>query len=491
MNYEVYDIIIVGAGPAGLALAHCCSSLNKKILIIEKEHTIGGCHRVKRITNQDLFTEHGPRIYYSIYKNVFQLLNEMGLSIDDVFTKYYYTTMSLIIDKLLPNLTFSEILAFLKAYLFYIVNETYGSDISLKQFCENNNYSVRAIDIFDRMGRLSDGATIDKYSLNTMLKLADANPGILQPKGPLDKVLFNKWQKYLEKRNVHFLLGHTIKNIYCDEDLKQIDFVILDDNRKYYAKHLVLAVPPANLIKIIENQQYIVKNAFGNFKSLREWTHNTEYIEYISITYHYKNKIEVPKVSGMTIHSDWGVVIVNLTNYMQYPKPDQHYAVTFSLAITIPDKQSKYTKKTANQTRDPDELAKEAFRQINQEIYNSSLPMYDVGIVNPNNYYDNAKQNWDCTDEAYFHTLGTKFLPSNSKYIHNIYTLGTHNGNSYIDFTTMESAVTNGIVLAKKLYPKQLHYKVQGYLVYRDIIIYVIVFLLLVILCYLLVKLST
>ena len=44
-----YDLIIVGAGPAGLALAQCMRKTYKKILIIERESEIGGCHRVRRV----------------------------------------------------------------------------------------------------------------------------------------------------------------------------------------------------------------------------------------------------------------------------------------------------------------------------------------------------------------------------------------------------------------------------------------------------------
>lgn len=489
-NIQSYDIIIVGAGPAGLALAHCCSSIHKKILVIDKEHTIGGCHRVKRTTSENLFTEHGPRIYLSVYKNVFQLLSEMNLSVDDVFTKYHFDTISLIINKILPYLKINEVFAFLAAYMKYIINENYGSNISFKQFCENNNFSSQAIDLFDRIGRFSDGATIDKYSLNVMLKLADTNPGILQPKGPLDIVLFDKWKQYLEKRNVQFALGHTVKTIYCDEDLQMIDYVILDNNVKYYTKNLVLAVPPVSLIKILENQQSVVKNTFGNFFSLQKWATQTEYIEYISITYHYRNKIDIPKINGLTTKSDWGVIIINLTDYMQQPQAEASYKTTLSLAITICDRKSGHIHKTANQTKDHYELAKEAFRQINQEIYSSLLPHYDLSIVNPNNYYDSAAKEWKSVDEAYFHTVGTHFLPASSKYITNIYTLGTHNGNSYINFTTMESAVSNGIALAKQMYPQMLNYTLKKYIRIREIIIYIIVLLILMILCYLFVKFS-
>lgn len=480
-----YDIVIVGAGPAGLALAHCCASINKKILIIDREHTIGGCHRVKRVS-ENVFTEHGPRVYLSIYKNVFHLLSEMNLSVSDVFTNYHYNMFSLIISKILPYLTVSEVLAFIGAYIRYIFDENYGSQLSFKQFCENNNYSPEAIDLFDRICRFSDGGTIDKYPLNILLKIADANPTFLQPKGPLDTLLFDKWKAYLEKHNVQFVLGHTVKNIYCNEDLKKIEYIILDNNTKYYTNNLVLAVPPANLIKIIEYEQPIIKHSFGNFFTLQKWSEDTEYIEYISITYHYKKKLNIPKNNGMSTKSDWGVIIINLSDYMIEHPADNSYSTTLSLAITICDKKSSFTNKSAHKTKDPHALAKEAFRQINEEIYSSELPYYDLSVVNPNNYYDNSAQKWKSVDEAYFHTVGTHYLASKSKYISNMYNLGTQNGNSYINFTTMESAVSNGIMLAKKLYPNQINYKLKDYIHYREIIIGVIILIVLVIICYLL-----
>ena len=85
-----YDLIIVGAGPSGLALAHTTSSIYRKVLIIDKEQDIGGCHRVKR-NSDGMFTEHGPRIYLSIDYNFFNLINELGLNIEDIFVKYKYS----------------------------------------------------------------------------------------------------------------------------------------------------------------------------------------------------------------------------------------------------------------------------------------------------------------------------------------------------------------------------------------------------------------
>ena len=110
-NY--YDMVIIGAGPAGLTLAHCCSNMGLNILVIDREKSIGGCHRVIR-TQDGLFTEHSPRIYLSNYVNVFRILSELGLKQDDVFTPYKYNMFD-VVQKLLPFVQMHEIFAFVIA----------------------------------------------------------------------------------------------------------------------------------------------------------------------------------------------------------------------------------------------------------------------------------------------------------------------------------------------------------------------------------------
>ena len=68
------DYIIIGAGPCGLTLAHYLSRNNKKVLLIDMNDDIGGCHRVKRVNGR--LTEHGPRVYIDNYltlKNALKL----------------------------------------------------------------------------------------------------------------------------------------------------------------------------------------------------------------------------------------------------------------------------------------------------------------------------------------------------------------------------------------------------------------------------------
>ncbi len=56
----MYDYAIVGAGPAGLTMALYLAKNNKHVILIDRELTIGGCHRVRRVDG--MFSDHGPRI---------------------------------------------------------------------------------------------------------------------------------------------------------------------------------------------------------------------------------------------------------------------------------------------------------------------------------------------------------------------------------------------------------------------------------------------
>lgn len=456
-----YDLIIVGAGPAGLALAHASSSLYRRILIIDKETEIGGCHRVKRDVN-GLFTEHGPRIYLSIYYNFFNLMNEMGLQVDDVFVNYKYSFDDVAKEKLLPHYTFYEIFMFALAYLMYVINDDYGKDISLYEYLRGHGFSLKVIDIFDRLCRFTDGGNVYSYSLNKILKLTDSSPmlQIYQPKAPLDVVLFSTWKKFLSNRGVDFMLGFHI----ADYDIQNnnVETITLSNSEKIRCGKLVFAVPPVALANIIQYEDGL-RNAFGNYSDFERWVDKTKYIDYISITYHFKDKLGLPLINGLTFDTDWGIVIINLSDYMEtVDDADAGYSTVLSTAVSICDKNSRTTYKKANECS-ADELINEVHRQIKESGF-TNLPDDYKAIINPNNYYDTYKNKWACRDNAYFNTYNEKYIPFYSS-INNVYNVGTHNGKSYMSYTTIESAVSNAMYLAGELYPEVS----KNYRIYRGI----------------------
>jgi hypothetical protein len=175
---------------------------------------------------------------------------------------------------------------------------------------------------------------------------------------------------------------------------------------------------------------------------------------------HYKDKLDLPFINGLTFDTDWGIILINLTDYME--NVENGYLTVISVAVSICDVNSKTIYKKANECS-ADELIKEVYRQMKESLFDDLTDDY-VAIINPNNYYDTYNNKWACKDNAYFNTYSEKYIPFESS-INNVYNLGTHNGKSYISYTTIESAVSNAMYLAGELYPEVS----SKYTVYRGI----------------------
>jgi predicted NAD/FAD-dependent oxidoreductase len=464
-----YDLIIVGAGPAGLALAHTTSSIYRRVLIIDKEQEIGGCHRVKR-NSDGMFTEHGPRIYLSTYYNFFNLVNELGFKVEDIFVNYKYSFFDIAYNKILPHYNFFEIMMLTIAYLMFFINDDYGKDISLYEYLRGRGFSHKVIDMFDRLCRFTDGGNVYSYSLNKILKLIDSMLllKIYQPRSPLDIVLFSTWRKFLSNRGVDFMLGFHITDY--DIQNNNVEIITLNNGEKIKCGKIVFAVPPVALLNIIKYEEGL-RNAFGNYNEIERWVDKTKYIDYISITFHFKEKLKLPYINGLSLDTDWGIGLINLSDFMD--KVENGYLTVLSTAVSICNRNSNYTYKKANECT-ADELIKEVHRQIKESIFNDLSDDY-IALINPNNYYNVHKNKWECKDNAYFNVYNEKYIPFESG-INNLYNLGTHNGKSYISYTTIESAVSNAIYLAGEIYPEvQSKYTIYKGITGKNIVMVIIV----------------
>ena len=133
---KAYDIVIIGGGPSGLALAQmCCKIKDLKILIIEKEDDIGGCHRVRRKyieeLGENMFTQHSPVVYGQTYLTFQKLLKDMNLNFYDLFVKYNFNIIEIGGETIFSVLLFREISSFVLPFLFLTFNPEYGNDIVL------------------------------------------------------------------------------------------------------------------------------------------------------------------------------------------------------------------------------------------------------------------------------------------------------------------------------------------------------------------------
>lgn len=434
---NIYDYIIVGSGPAGLTLAWYLSKQNKSILLIDSQKNIGGCHRVLRVDG--LLTEHGPRVYSDVYLNFIELLNDMDIDFNDIFTLYSFD-ISNIGERTKLSLQSYEVLGFIYSFVALIFNDNYGKDISMKDFMDNYSFSDGSRDYIERLCRLTDGAETTRYTLFQFLQLI--NNQILyklyQPKLPTDLgFLFLLEKKLRESKLITILLNHEAIN------LSNNSITVLNKLRKqtniYFGNKFILAIPPKPLYKLLLNSPS-VSNAFGD---LKKWSQNNSYFDYIPITCHWKNKIELNNVWGFPA-SDWGLAFIILSNYMEF-NGQYDYKTVISTCITFTDRKSSFTNKTADESNS-NEIYIEVLRQLKEAF--PDIPNPDRMIMSPQVYYDAKLKKWINIDTAFVVTTDSnQYLPFQSKLYPNLYNCGAQNGTSNYHFTSLETAVVNALNL--------------------------------------------
>jgi len=441
---NIYDLVIVGGGPSGLALAQCVSHLNKKILIIDNEKVIGGCHAVRRVNN--LFTEHGPRIYSSTYKVFQNLLKEMDSDFYDLFVKYNFSITQIGGETIFSVLPWSELLKLLWEFMKLMINDNHGLNVILKDFLNESGFNKESIEMIDRVCKLTDGGGVDKYTLQEFLQLFNQQffYGLYQPKLPNDIGLFKIWREFLEKKGVDFSLNTDIKNINIKNNVIESVNVSVDNHLEtIFSKKFVMAIPPKNLVELTKTYQ--IPHNWGN---LEQYAIDTAYIDYISVAFHWDKELNLKKIYGFP-KSSWGIAFIVLSDYMKFNESNSK--TVLSTAVTLSDRKSPNNKKTADECT-ANELVDEIFLQL-KEAY-PDLPVPTISIISPGVKYDSINKKWISLDTAFIMTSNKGYLPFENNIIKNMYTLGTHNGKSYYKFTSLESAVSNSVMLSKELYPE-------------------------------------
>jgi hypothetical protein len=446
-----YDIVIVGGGPSGLALAQCCSFIGKKVLIIERENDIGGCHRVRRIKSGDefLFNEHGPRIYSSTYKVFITLLKKMDLDFYDLFVPYKFNITTIGKESIWTALTFGELFILFSDFIALLINDNYGKDISMKEHLINLEFSEKSKDMIDRICRLTDGANSSNYTLHQFLQLLNQQffYGLYQPREPTDIGLLKKWRDYLEKNGVTFLLNASVEDINVEENNNNIQNIIIkkdDQKSKVSGEKYILAIPPKSIVSLIKNNE-LIKDAFGDFNTLEKWSEKCAYIDYITVSFHWDTKLILPSIYGFP-KSEWGLAFIVLSDYMSFNEKKSKTVI--SASVTIKENNSKRIGKKIDECT-KEELIEEIFYQLSESFGGLKTPsemILSPGVININN-------EWKCIDTAFVATSKEPNLSFNSTF-DNLYNVGTHNGQTLYNFTSLEAAVTNAVSLSHSLYPE-------------------------------------
>jgi hypothetical protein len=442
----MHDIAIIGAGPAGLAFAQCSVKAGLKVIVIDKEADIGGCHRVRRVPfeNESLFTEHGPRIYTSSYVTFKEVLKDLGTDFHDLFTPYNFQISKIGGETIWSTLSWKELLLLVFGYFQLFFNHSFGKDTSMHDFMTKNNFKEDSYIMIDRICRLTDGATADKYTLYQFLSLINHHffYGIYQPKKPNDIGLFKIWRSKLEERGVTFMTNAIVFKVNpgIGDKLKSIDTIVQGNKVTVQARNFVFAQPPVSLHNLLKQQSSIdVRRMFGD--DLGEFAKETAYIDYLSCTFHWKEVLQLEKVYGFP-DSDWGIAFIVLTDYMRFDEDNSKTVI--SIAITDDTRKSKRLDKSVNECSEK-ELLYDILEQLRESF--PSLPDPSAMLLSPGVVYDTTKNAWVSLDTAYVSTPKEKALMFGSNIFKNAYNVGSHNQKHTYPFTTLESAVTNAITL--------------------------------------------
>ena len=458
---NIYDLVCVGGGPAGLALAQmCCKVKGLKILLIDKEASLGGKHHIRRIYVPELgeymFSHHSPLVYSPTYVTFQKLLKEMKTDFYDLFTKYNFNIIEIGGSTLFSVLSFNEISSFILPFLFLVFNHEYGNDIILHDFIKD--FSKESIEIIDRTCLLTDGGDSTKFTLNEFLQLLNQQffYSLYQPKLPHDIGLFKIWKDYLINNGVDILLNTNIEKVNIVDNV--IESINISDSQKIYAKNFVFAIPPKNLNEIVKknNIQFNAIGSLGQPSSLEQYAQDTAYYDYISFTFHWNKALDLKKVYGFP-SSSWGIAFIKLSDYMTFN--EQNSKTVLSLTLTRSEKVSKRIGKNAHQCTF-NEIVEEVYLEL-KELYGDNFEYPTVALLSPGVKYDTILQKWISYDSAFINSANYESLNFKNTFVDNMYNLGTQNGKSLYKFTSLESAVSNGVYLSKILYPELKHDPIQ------------------------------
>lgn len=434
----MYDYTIVGAGPTGLTIAWFLANNGYKVLIIERESVIGGCHRVIRVDG--LFTEHSPRIYVGNANNFKYVLDNMGYNYNDIFTKSKFNFSGISLG-IVSSLQTYELMIFIKEYMKFMLDSEYAKNISLKTFLENNKYTIETTNTVDAVARLTDGAGIDKYTLYEFFEIINQNMfyDIYQPKLPNDVGLFKLWYEALvNTNNVDFYMESELIKINGNNDM--ISSIQINNNNKIFnidCKNCIITIPPKNLLQVMDGM-----DMFGPYDNYKEWAEYSEYMDFIAVTFHWSQKLKIN--NEWTIpNTDWLIGHTILSNEMNFN--DNRSKTVISVCTTKSDGISKYIGKLPGECNEK-ELVDEIFRQLKIKLKEPNLINPDYSILSPLVYKKDNK--WVTNDSAFIYTIKGYNGYSSTLY-NNLYSVGSHNGNSNYIFTSIESAIDNAIYFVK------------------------------------------
>lgn len=437
----LYDIAIVGGGPAGLTLAHACAvALRLKVVLLERDSVFGGCHRVRRVGPDGIFTEHGPREYFRAFVSFDRALRRAG--IDGGMRTHFapYKGSSGTTGPLLPS--FADTCKLVNAFAGFLVSgRTFPGTVA--EWLKQANASPQTFQSLDALCARVDGARADRFSFEEFMQLGNQmafHSTMLQPTHATDRGGFvEAWTNAVRAAGVDMRHSIRVKAITPTGCPAGAYALRTDVGDTIIAQRVVFALPPEALARI--------RGARDAFPDIDAFARRTAYDHYITVTFEFRPTTRRRTISELD--TAWGVLALetSATTANAGRTPD---AVVVSAAVSRLNRASPFTGRTANETDDAAAFVREALRQF-YEISDgfgtdgATAPIAVTATLGPFAKHVNGR--WTDIDYAYVRVPGTRPLAPHSTGMPGVYSVGAHNGRSLYAFTSIEAAVANADAL--------------------------------------------
>ena len=301
----MYDVIIIGAGPAGLTAAYELSDSGKKVMLLEKKSRVGGLAETKVFGNYRY--DIGPHRFFTKNKEVYDLFLKI-LDDDSVEVKrktrilfknsyfdYPLTPVNALFGLGIMEsiaIGFSYISARVKSYLRItkIINfedwviDRFGKKL-FNNFFKNYTEKVWGIDCKD-IGSDWAAQRIKGLSLSTAIKFALFPNSKKRPKTLVDKFYYPKlgagmlWEKFEEnitKKNIEISKEKTVTSVATTDQ----GFIVSFKDKKgteesQEAKNIFFSNPLLEFIDIFDGN--VPQNVIDSAKSLNYRNHISVHI---------------------------------------------------------------------------------------------------------------------------------------------------------------------------------------------------------------------
>jgi len=370
----MYDVIIIGAGPAGLTAGYELSKNSKNILILEKQSDVGGLAQTKVFG--DYRYDIGPHRFFTKNEEVYDLFLKI-LSDDAVkvsrktrilFKGKYFDYPLTPLNALFGlgifesiSILFSYIAARLKSLTKVSkinnfedwVIDRFGKKL-FNNFFKNYTEKVWGIDCKD-IGKDWAAQRIKGLSLLTAIKFALFPNSEKRPKTLVDEVYYPKlgagmlWEKFetiLENREVTLLKNSIVSKVETKDGKVIVTYLKDGSEIQAVAKNLLFSNPLLEFLNIYQDS--IPDEVMQSALSL-------EYRNHISV--HLTVDTKLFDDNWIYIHSpDLDLArIADFTNFSKYMSKENEYPLTLEYFCYETDK---------IWTQDNSEIIKDATKEL-------------------------------------------------------------------------------------------------------------------------------